>query len=183
VKQASELLDLVSSRTAKCGKTKVITIDGPAGAGKTTLAKSIADQYQGALVIHMDDLYRGWDSTLGPLLTNQLTRILTGVEDGSLEFQKFDWSSNTLLSPECHASPEYLFLEGVGSGQREITKWVALALWIEVPTELGLARVIARDGEQVAQPMSEFMEQQKNYFAQDGTRERADYRLSGLSSN
>ena len=180
---ASELLDLISSAKAKCGQTKVITIDGPAGAGKTTLAQTISDSLADSLILHMDDLYRGWDSTLDSNLTGELKRILLETESGELNYQKFNWGSNTLGEVQRYQSPKYLILEGVGSGQKSIKNWVAFSIWIEVPVEIGLARVIERDGERVALPMEEFIRLQNQYFLADGTREGADYRISGLLSN
>jgi len=183
VNPANKLLDLISSAKARCGHTKVITIDGPAGAGKTTLAQTISDDLTDSHIIHMDDLYRGWDSTLDSNLTDELNRILLETESGELNFQKYNWSSQTLDEVERFKSPKYLILEGVGSGQKSIKNWVSFSIWIEVPVEIGLARVIERDGEQVALPMEEFIKQQNQYFLADGTREGADYRISGLLSN
>lgn len=179
----SELVNFISSAKAKCGLTKVITIDGPAGAGKTTLAQTISDGLPDSLIIHMDDLYRGWDSTLGSNLTSELNRILLEAESGEFHFQKFNWDSRTLGEVQKHKSPNYLILEGVGSGQKSLKGWIALSIWIEVPVEIGLARVIARDGEQVALPMKEFIKLQSQYFLADGTREGADYRISGVLIN
>jgi uridine kinase len=45
----------------------VIAIDGPAGAGKTTLAQEIFRAFStksSVQVIHMDDLYDGWGNAL-----------------------------------------------------------------------------------------------------------------------
>ena len=35
----SELTDKVHESSKKCGQTKIVVIDGPAGSGKTTLAR------------------------------------------------------------------------------------------------------------------------------------------------
>jgi adenylate kinase family enzyme len=183
VKPPSELLDLISSAPARCGQIKVITIDGPAGAGKTTLARDISKYLADSFTVHMDDLYRGWDSTLNSNLTSELKRILLETESGELTFQKFNWNSKTLGEVEKYQSPKHLILEGVGSGQKSIKSWVAFSIWIEIPVEIGLARVIARDGDQVALPMAEFVKLQSQYFLADGTREGVDYRISGEFSN
>ena len=67
----SELFNEIRNRLATTEKTLLVSIDGPAGAGKTTLAKDLLDEFTNADVIHMDDLYRGWALTLGPNLTRE----------------------------------------------------------------------------------------------------------------
>jgi hypothetical protein len=59
---------------------------------------------------------------------------------------------------------------------------VSLALWIEVPDQLGLARVIERDGPAVVDYMPAFLVAQNIHFEKEGTKKSADYRLSGLGT-
>ena len=56
----------------------IITIDGVAGAGKTTLASYMADEYKdraSVYIIHLDDLYDGWVDPLGESLSAKLKAI------------------------------------------------------------------------------------------------------------
>ena len=54
------VVPLVSASEPRCGTTRLVVIDGPSGAGKTTLAGDVAAALA-APTIHMDDLYPGWD--------------------------------------------------------------------------------------------------------------------------
>ena len=54
--------------------TPVVCVDGPAGSGKTTLAAALAASRPAATVVHMDDLYPGWDGL--PHVGAQLTSLL-----------------------------------------------------------------------------------------------------------
>ena len=49
---------------------RIVAIDGPAGAGKTTLANRLKENIQDSSIeiIHMDDLYDGWQNSLTPAL-------------------------------------------------------------------------------------------------------------------
>ena len=73
-------MELIAALLDLCKDTSqpIIAIDGPAGAGKTTLALDIklalAQRYS-ITEIHMDDLYDGWDNAL----TSQLTEVLEHV--------------------------------------------------------------------------------------------------------
>jgi len=178
--QLREVKELLPSLIANCGESVVITIDGPAGSGKTTLAKELALELGSTYTIHMDDLYEGWDSTLTPKLSAKLLEILQNLKDkNEIRFTPFDWHLNN-FAPEIElAAPKYLIIEGVGSGQSAIRDLVSLALWIEVEPELGLERVIKRDGPTVAEFMPAFIVAQNAHFSKEATKNSADYRLSG----
>jgi uridine kinase len=176
-----ELFNSLQTLRPSCGKTIVISIDGPAGSGKTTLAQEIADRLDDAKVIHMDDLYRGWENTLTDDLSELLVEILTCIEiEEQVVFKPFDWSSG-ILGPEVKfPAPKYLILEGVGSGQGAIRQKIATSIWIEVPIRIGLERVLDRDGVEIAPYMDEFIRTQSRHFEEEDTKKRADYHLSGL---
>ena len=178
--QLQELKDLLLGLTAKCGECAVITIDGPAGSGKTTLAKELSSSLDSCYTIHMDDLYEGWDSTLTPKLTAKLKSILSGVQnENRIRFLPFNWVEGGFASEVDLPAPKYLIVEGVGSGQIAAREYASLALWIEVLPELGLERVIKRDGLAVAEFMPAFIVAQNIHFEKEATKKSADYRLSG----
>jgi len=178
--QLQKLKDLLPELTAKCGESIVITIDGPAGSGKTTLAKELSSVLDSCYTIHMDDLYEGWDSTLNLKLTDKLKTILSCLmNENRIRFTPFDWLESKFGSQVDVAAPKYLMIEGVGSGQIAIRDFVSLSLWIEVFPDLGLERVIKRDGPSVAEFMPAFIVAQNAHFEKEDTRKSADYRLSG----
>ena len=62
----------------------VIGVDGPSGAGKTRLAEQLADTLDGAGVVHLDDLYPGWDGLEAALAKGRPADILEWMERGRL---------------------------------------------------------------------------------------------------
>jgi uridine kinase len=176
----NELFNEIRNRLAATEKTLLVSIDGPAGAGKTTLAKELTNEFTNSDVIHMDDLYRGWALTLGPNLTRELLSIIEQVnEGGSATYAKFNWHNNQIGEEIKVTKPSLLILEGVGSAQSALDELVDIKVWIEVPIELGLARVLERDGQELAEAMAEFIEQQESHFTAENTKQRADFHLSG----
>ena len=124
-----ELKHLLPKLVAKCGECILITIDGPAGSGKTTLAKDLESELNSVHTIHMDDLYEGWSSTLTSQLTLKLLRILESVKNkGKVIYSPFDWGTGKLKSEFRILAPKYLIIEGVGSGQLATRNLASLAL-------------------------------------------------------
>ena len=82
---AKELADKVNQSSKKCGQTKIIVIDGPAGSGKTTLAKSLSRLLENCPIIHMDEIYDGWENALSPTtfsdLANWIIKPLLEIQD------------------------------------------------------------------------------------------------------
>jgi uridine kinase len=163
----------------------IITIDGVAGAGKTTLAAYMADEYKDRAtvsVIHMDDLYDGWSDPLGEALSRKLELIASAHREGrDLELTKYDWLRDYPGDLLPIPSTELLILEGVGSGQSSIREFVETKIWIDLEPIVGLRRVLARDGFEIEEQMLGFLEAQRIHFVEEGTREAADFHLNGLN--
>jgi uridine kinase len=162
----------------------LITIDGVAGAGKTTLAAYMADKYRdraSVLVIHLDDLHDGWVDPLGESLSRKLESIAAAHREGkSLELTKYDWLGSKPGEAFTIPAVDLLILEGVGSGQRSIREYVETKIWIDLEPIVGLRRVLARDGFEIEEEMLSFMEAQRQHFVEEGTRDAADFHLNGL---
>ncbi|CAB4606771.1 MAG: hypothetical protein F2586_02920 [Actinobacteria bacterium] len=181
--QLAQIKARLSTLSPICGPSIVITIDGPAGSGKTTLAKLLASELKSVHTIHMDDLYEGWQSTLTPILTLKLQDLLETLQSTlKVIYEPYDWLAESKQSAISAPAAEFLIIEGVGSGQSSIRKFVSLALWIEVPAEEGLARVLERDGPAVAQYLPAFLVEQETHFKKEESRNSADYHLSGLGT-
>jgi len=159
----------------------LITIDGPAGSGKTTLAGLI----EGALLrdgvevltIHMDDLYNGWEKALDSSLTEALEKLMKDLaESDFLNVPQFNWSKGRFGEPLVLPTPQVLILEGVGSGQRVTRTMAEIKLWIEAPSDLALQRVLDRDGEEIREEMQRWQVSETEHFLLEGTKSAADYR-------
>jgi uridine kinase len=171
------LLDLCKEQSKS-----VISIDGPAGAGKTTLAQNLAlalSLEMKVQVIHMDDLYDGWDNALGLQLTETLRHIVATHQGGKeVSFSRFDWATSSFNDAQTIPAADLIILEGVGSGQSAIRDDLAALLWIDIDHAEGLKRVISRDGESIESQMNKWLSQQEQHFAHEGTQNAADFVLT-----
>lgn len=162
---------------------RLITIDGPAGSGKTTLSDQLAGLIKSrgisVEIVHLDDVYDGWEKALTSSLSDNLREITTGFLQGEVTYKTFDWSLSRFTSTKTFSSPRVLIVEGVGSGQSAIRERVDLAIWIEVDATLAFERVINRDGEEIRPQMEQWVIAQNEHFLQEKTRSAADYQLHG----
>jgi len=162
-------------------KTTLIAIDGVAGSGKTTLALKLATDLTDSYVVHMDDLYDGWNNPLSQKLTARvISQLLNPIsKQMSVSYQVFNWKLNRFTDFKSVPQSKYLILEGVGAAQREFRPYMNKIIWIECDPNLGYNRVIARDGDQVKQEMLKFLIDQNNHFSTELSKNAADYTLNG----
>src|SRR4051794_5464727 len=81
VEHFAAVVSRVLEAEPRCGEVVVVAIDGPSGAGKTTLARGVELALADAgpvAVVHLDHLYPGWDglAQAPALLTTQVLEPL-----------------------------------------------------------------------------------------------------------
>jgi len=181
VSELSELVTKVDDSSLKCGGTKLITIDGPAGSGKTTLAISFSKLFNDCPVIHMDEIYEGWQSALTTKTSQDLVNWIINplFEQSVIVFNKYDWALGKRLGQVVINYPKVLIIEGVGSSVIEVSKYACLKLWIEVSPEIGINRVLDRDGQDIQAQMESWQTQERNYFIENKTKENSDIWIDG----
>lgn len=177
------ILSQIRDSRSKAPTTKIIAVDGPAGSGKTTLANRIRSSFPGEQVevVHMDDLYNGWEDALTDQLTKTLVnQILTPVSLGKqFGYRKYDWLHGQFGELESILPPEILILEGVGAGQKSTRKFLDHLIWIDIDMEVGLRRVLGRDGDYLENEMRIWQLKESEHFRLNNTRDCATIRVDG----
>jgi predicted kinase len=173
----------VRAAPPRCGVTRLVCIDGPSGSGKTSLAARLTAALGDAPVLHMDDIYPGWDGLAAsvPLLYEQVVRPL--ADGRSAGYRRYDWHRGGFGRVQDLGSPKLLVVEGAGSGARVIADRAVLLVWIEAPREVRFCRGIARDGETYRPHWERWARQEAAHFAAEGTAERADVRVDGAPAS
>ena len=162
---------------------RVVTIDGPAGSGKTTLAANLASNFEQASVIHLDELYEGWDKSLDQVLFERIQAwILKPLESGlPPKHLRYDWGKMAFTSWHEVAYSPVVIIEGVGSGHSSLRPYVSQAIWIEADEDLLLERVVKRDGESVRGEMLTWQAREKAYFELHAVKKCANLHCRGQS--
>lgn len=157
---------------------RLICIDGPAGAGKTTLGRAVADSAppdRSVSLVHLDDLYEGWEqdlSQVGPMLLERLVGPLAaGLPAG---YRRYDWLSSSYAEWVMLPPSDLVILEGVGAGHPVLAEFRATLVWVHAVPGLCLARGLARDGEGMRDQWLDWQRREAEYFELFAIEQQAD---------
>jgi uridine kinase len=168
----AEVLAHARSRPPTLGSGRLICIDGPAGSGKTTLARQLAELGDAPLV-RMDDLYPGWDG-LFDVDAEVLGFLRPLAEDRPGSYRRYDWAAGEYRETHQIEPAALLVLEGVGSGNHAWRDLVTILVWVEAPADVRLARGLERDGEAQRRHWVDWMRDEERLFAEQQTGAHAD---------
>lgn len=176
-----ELIDALFD-LCKSSNRPIIAIDGPAGAGKTTLADhlgaALSLKYSVA-TLHMDDFYNGWELAFDQHLSDTLRTACTSHQQSTpFSLARYDWHKSAYGAVEKFPQSQLLILEGVGSSQIAIRPFLSASIWIDIDPAIGLERVLLRDGESISTPMQRWLELQAQHFLENDSQNAADFVLS-----
>jgi len=161
---------------------RLVAIDGLAGAGKSALARLLAERLGNAPIVPMDD-FLAWDdiTTFVPRLEAQVIAPLLKGE--GIRYQQRDWANDWAgrsLGPwRTVPFSSTVIFDGVSAARREIARYLSYAIWVETPPEVCVRRGIERDGEGARALWEGFTPGLLSFFEEDGTRERADVVIDG----
>jgi uridine kinase len=173
------LAERVLAAPPRCGVTRLVCVDGPSGSGKSTLAARLATALGDPPVLHMDDLYPGWDGLAAavPLLRDQVVTPLAAGRPA--RYRRYDWHRGAFAEEHELGTPPVLVVEGVASGARIVAGLTVLLAWVAAPRDVRFRRGIDRDGETYRPHWERWARQEAAHFADDDTEARADIRVDG----
>ena len=179
------LADAVLAAPPKLGATRLVCVDGPAGAGKSTLAAELARNLRARTsapvpVVTMDDLYAGWEEPLDVAARRLERQVLGPLRRGEPGlYQRYDWHAGSFADWQDVPVGPVLIVEGVGAAPGQVAPQTSLLVWLDAPAAVRLRRGIERDGEQQRQQWLRWMAKEQRYLARQGTADRADIVVDG----
>jgi uridine kinase len=176
-----ELIDALFDLT-KSTNQPIIAIDGPAGAGKTTLASHLSAalslKYK-CTVIHMDQIYNGWSTPFDEHFTEALLQIVKAHKKAeAIPLAQYNWHESAYDERHLLPASQLLILEGVASTHSLIRDELSASLWIEIEPKIGLDRVLARDGKEISDEMNQWLVLQAQHFTENDSQMKADFVLT-----
>ncbi len=129
----------------------IVLVDGRSNSGKSTFAKSLQENLfrQGESlprVIHMDDLYPGWEGLalgsdyLNRFILDPLTKKITA------SWQQWDWATNQRGAWMEFSGGTPLIIEGCGALSERASVDAFLKIWLEANESVRQSRWLEREG-------------------------------------
>jgi len=179
----SEALDQLTELVlASSSNTPMVLVDGRAGAGKSTFAKELQNKLfsQGdslPRIIHLDDLYPGWDGLVaGVEYLNRM--ILTPLgKTGTASWQEFDWELDKRNTWREFSGGTPLIIEGCGAINSFTKQFALTSIYLEADEVTRKSRWFERDGERFMAYWEIWSAQELDFYAREKSKELADYLL------
>lgn len=156
---------------------RIVGVDGRSGSGKTFLATQLS-ALMAAPIVEIDD-FVSWDCFAGwwPRFDEQVLSPLLAGQDAIFQARDWtDWYGSTLGEWKTQRWSPTVIIEGVTCTRRDTIGRIMYAIWVEAPTQIRLARGLARDTDFPGKEdlWRQWMREEDEFFAADRTRERAD---------
>jgi uridine kinase len=169
---------LVAEILARPAAVRLVAVDGPGGAGKSTFARRLARHAGDVPVVPTDD-FASWDVPLEwwPRMLAQVIEPMIAGETGN--YQRFDWLDGRLAEWITVPRAPIVVIEGVSSGRREWSELLAYTVFVTTPEATRLRRGLDRDGDEKIEQWRAWMAEEESHYAADGVVDRADLVVDG----
>ena len=152
---------------------KVIGLDGPCGAGKSTISKFLESNFD-VLVFHTDDYFlsteRKTDERLAEPGGNidyerMIKEIFEHLEDDKIFSNKFNCKYNKLVRRNSFERKSIILIEGVYSLHPKFRDYYDFSVFLDIDKKTQYSRILERSGAvMLDRYIKEWIPLEENYF-------------------
>lgn len=159
-------------------RTDVVLIDGPSGAGKTSLALALqqAARARGIhpTVVHLEDVYQGWNGIedASHAIATRLVTPFAGGKAGS--WDEYDWERERVIRRHEVTPFAPLIVEGSGALHPIAARAAKARVWVTADAPTRAQRAIDRDGEAYRLTWQRWERHERDFAARYRTESLAD---------
>lgn len=178
-----ELIKLIQSKAE--GKQRfIISIDGPAASGKSTLAKYLQDELD-ATLFHMDDYFlpaemktaKRLSASGGNVHYERLQEeVLDHLDGDTVEYRKYNCVSLELEPKIQKELKKFVIVEGVYSQQEKLKKYYDFCVFTEISKTEQLKRLKIRNPKLLNKFINEWLPLEEKYFSKEDIDIKSDYK-------
>lgn len=160
----------------------IVLIDGRAGSGKSTVAEKLQNELfrQGESmprIIHMDDLYEGWDGLAAGAEYLQRFILQPLADKQTATWQEYNWELGKRDRWREFSGGTPLIIEGCGAVNLFTAELASFSVWLEVSEETRRQRWQERDGSRFDEFFDNWAAQELDFYATQRSRELAQLEL------
>jgi uridine kinase len=157
-----------------------VLIDGASGTGKTSLAAELAARWptdRQMIVVHMDDLYGGWDGLAAGILALEVSLMTPRSRGQDAHLGSYIWVTESWDDGQVIPAGVDVIVEGCGSFGPVLAKMAAARIWLEAPEHLRRERALGRGAEDFERHWDMWEQQFQQFERRVQPSERASLRV------
>ena len=133
----------------------VVALDGPGGAGKSTIARKLSETCNLISIVHGDDFYAPMEEHTRSALTpkngymryfdwaRMRSELLEPLSRGDrARYRRYDWGINQLTEWIDQPAEGIVLIDGVYSFRPELRKFYGYSIFVDTPKAQCLARLV-----------------------------------------
>lgn len=155
-----------------------VLLDGRSGAGKTTFAAALRAAWGVGTVVHLDDVYPGWDGLRAASEHVERELLVPRRAGRPGRWRRWDWTAAASAEWHLVAPDEPLLVEGCGALTVENRALADYGIWLDCAESLRRHRALARDGATFAANWDRWAAQESEHIARNDPRALADVALT-----